>query len=78
MYGKKRFLRIWLPVLVSVATTITMYIGEFVLMDGALFVFGKGVFFEPLGRLPFSLCDVAIVLVTAGIAYVLNRLVNKE
>ncbi|MDE5862797.1 MAG: hypothetical protein K2H34_00430 [Lachnospiraceae bacterium] len=78
MHGKKRLLSIWLPVLVSTATTIVMYIGEFVLMDGALFVFGKGVFFEPLGRIPFSPCDIAIVLVTAGISYILNRLVNKE
>lgn len=78
MYGKKPFLSIFLPVLVSAATTIIMYIGEFLLMDGVLFVFGRGIFFEPLGRMPFSLCDMAIVLATAGISYVLNRFVIQE
>lgn len=75
MYGKKRFLSVWLPVLVSAATTIIMYIGEFVLMNGVLFVFGNGLFFEPLGSMPFSLCDVAIVLAAAGLSYVLNRFI---
>lgn len=77
MYGKKPFLSFFLPVIVSAATTIIMYIGEFLLMDGVLFVFGRGIFFEPLGRMPFSLCDIAIVLVTAGISCVLNRFIAQ-
>lgn len=77
LYGKSRLISIWNPAIIAMLTTIAMYIGELVLMDNCLFVFGNGMFFEPLGTVPFSVCDILIVLtsgiITASLSFLLNK-----
>jgi len=76
-YRKGKLLSVWVPAIIAVFTTMAMYIGELVLMDGHLFIFGRGIFFEPLGTVPFSLCDILIVLIsgiiTASLSFLLNQ-----
>ncbi|NLY42645.1 MAG: hypothetical protein GX066_01465 [Clostridiaceae bacterium] len=76
-YGKSRLLSVWIPAATAMLTTIAMYIGELLLMDGYLFVLGKCIFFEPLGTVPFSPCDILIILIsgiiTASLSFFLNR-----
>ena len=76
LYGKSQLLSVWVPALIAMLTTIVMYIGELVLMDGYLFVFGSGTFFEPLGAVPFSVCDILIVLISGIITAALSFLLN--
>lgn len=77
LYGKSQLLCVWVPAFIAMLTTMVMYIGELVLMDNRLFVFGSGRFFEPLGKVPFSVCDILIVLtsgiITSFISFLLNR-----
>lgn len=77
LYKKSRSLSVWVPAIIAMLTTIAMYLGELMLMDGKLFFLGSGPFFEPLGTVPFSMCDVLIVLIsgiiTASLSYFLNR-----
>jgi hypothetical protein len=79
-YKKSKWLSVLLPSVIAAMTTITMYIGELVLMNGILFKFGRGGFFEPLGIVPFAPCDVLIILLagfaTSGISSLLNK--NSE
>jgi len=82
LHGKRKLLSILLPSIIAMLTTVAMYIGELVLMDGYLFIFGNGVFFEPLGPIPFSMCDILIILIsgiiTASLSILLNRSENNS
>jgi hypothetical protein len=77
LYGKSKLRSIWIPSIIAMLTTIAMYTGELVLMNGNLFYLGSGAFFEPLGLLSFSLCDILIVLAsgffTAFLSFLMNR-----
>ena len=77
LFGRKKPLSVGIPAIIAILTTLVMYVGELMLMDGALFIFGKGFFFEPLFKSPaFSLCDITIILlsgfITAGLTCFLN------
>ncbi|MBQ8813266.1 MAG: hypothetical protein IJZ85_02040 [Lachnospiraceae bacterium] len=74
--GKGKW-RVWLPAGIAMLTTIAMYIGELVLMGGELFRFGKGFFFERVGVVPFSLCDIAIILVAGGVTWGIAKWLRK-
>jgi len=78
LYGKRKLLSVCLPACFAILATITMYIGELVLMDGMLFVFGKGFFFEPLGSTAFSLCDISIILLSGIITAILSNMLNNK
>lgn len=77
-HGKRRLFSIWVPTIIAMLTTITMYIGELMLMDGYLFTFGNGIFFEPLGKVSFSPCDILIILISGGITASLSLLLNRH
>ena len=77
LFGGKKLLSVVVPAIISSLTTLIMYVGELMLMDGELFIFGKGFLFEPLFKtLAFSLCDIMIILlsgiIAAGLTYLLN------
>ena len=78
LYGKSQLLSVWVPAIIAMLTTIVMYIGELVLMDGCLFVLGRGILFEPLGAVPFSVCDILIVMISGIITAVLSFLLNRH
>jgi len=78
LLGKNRQVSMLIPSIIAMLTTMAMYIGELVLMDGKLFVFGKGLFFEPLGSIPFSACDIIIVLIPGVITALLSGRLNAN
>ncbi|MBE6538963.1 MAG: hypothetical protein E7671_05825 [Ruminococcaceae bacterium] len=69
---------VWISALTASLTTLIMYIGELLLMGGKLFIFGKGFFFLPLGIIPFSPCDIVVILVSGIITAIIAKLINKE
>lgn len=73
LYMKNSLISVLVPSVAAMLTTIAMYIGELVLMDGKLFVFGKGFFFESLGSIPFSMCDILIILISGLITAFLAK-----
>ena len=77
-YKKKKLLSVIIPSLLSITTTIVMYIGELILLNGVLYKFGIGFLFDPLGVLPFAITDLSVILFT-GIAtyFILLKLETK-
>lgn len=76
-YGKPGWLSIAIPSAIAVLTTLVMYIGELVLMDGVLFKFGRGAFFAPLGSLPFAAVDYLVLVLSGVISWLILRSLNK-
>jgi hypothetical protein len=76
-YGKSKLLSKTMPAITASFTTLIMYIGELVLMGGVLFKYGNGFFFEPIAAFPFSAADIAIIVVSGVITYILMQLLNN-
>ncbi len=77
LYGKSKLLSKVIPAITASLTTFIMYIGELVLMGGMLFKYGNGFLFEPIGVIPFSAADIAIILISGTITYFVMRLLGK-
>lgn len=75
-YGKGKLLSKIIPGIIASLTTLIMYIGELMLMGGVLFKYGNGLLFIPIGLIPFSTVDIAIILVSGVITYILMQLLN--
>lgn len=75
-YGKSKLLSKIIPALTASLTTLIMYIGELVLMDGVLFKYGNGFFFESLEGIPFSAADLVVILVSGVITYIVMQLLD--
>lgn len=75
--GKKRRWSVCLPALVSSLTTLSMYVGEAILLSGQLYRFGSGFFFQGLPLIAAAPVDVLVILLSgclsAGICSRLNR-----
>lgn len=59
---KSRRLGLGLPVVLSVASVVLMYIGEAAMMEGGLYRFGTGWFFEGLSGIALAPADILVVL----------------
>ena len=77
LYGKRPLFSVIIPALCAAVTTICMYIGELILMGGELFIFGKGWFFYPLGKIPFSFCDLLIIAAAGVLTGLIAKVLNK-
>lgn len=66
-----------IPAIAASITTLIMYIGELVLMDGELFKYGYGFFFQPILGIPFSIVDITIILASGVITYIAMQLLNN-
>jgi len=66
LLGKKKRVAVGVPVLVSVVTTLGMYIGEMCLLSGHLYLLGKGFWFTSLPVIVLAPVDIAIIL-SAGV-----------
>jgi hypothetical protein len=75
-YGKGKLLSKIIPGIIASLTTLIMYIGELMLMGGVLFKYGKGLLFRPIAATPFSTVDIAIIIVSGVITYILMHLLN--
>lgn len=65
--GKNGKISILLPAIISVLTTLAMYIGEMILLSGNLYRFGAGFLFGGLGGLVLAPVDLLIILISGGI-----------
>ena len=63
-----------LPAAVSAFITLAMYLGEMILLNGNLYRFGSGFFFDGIGGLVLAPIDILIILISGGItALICNR-----
>ena len=76
--GKRRFLSVALPAILSAATTLAMYIGEMILLSGNLYRFGSGVFFNGLGRLVLAPADLCVIIASGGITLLIASALQRN
>jgi hypothetical protein len=77
-YGKSKILAKVLPAIAASITILVMYLGEQVMMDGTLFKYGKGFFFEPIVAIPFAPIDILIILAGGLGTYIILTLFSEE
>ena len=64
--GKKKTLGIFMPSVTASLVTLIMYVGEMILLNGNLYRFGKGFFFDEIPELILAPVDL-VVIVAAGL-----------
>ncbi len=62
----------------SSVVTLLMYLGELVLLNGHLYRFGQGFFFNGMGALVLAPADVLIILLSGGLCGALLRALQKD
>ena len=77
LLGKRKSVSIWIPVLVSSAMTLLMYLGEMILLNGHLYSFGTGFFFNGLPGIVLAPVDLIIILMSGGITALIFTWLNK-
>ena len=78
LLGKRRFVSVWLPALVSAGMTLLMYVGELILLHGHLYRFGSGFLFDGLPGLVLAPVDLLIIIVSACLTGLICKLLNKK
>lgn len=76
--GRAPALSMLLPAAVSIVAALAMYIGEMILLDGNLYRFGTGAFFEELGGLVLAPADILVILASGAVTVFICRLVCRR
>ena len=76
LLGKRKFVSIGIPAIVSSIMTIIMYVGEMVLLHGHLYSFGSGFFFESIPGIVFAPIDFWVVIASGGVTALIFTLIN--
>ena len=77
LLGKRKFVSIGIPAIVSSIMTIIMYVGEMVLLHGHLYSFGSGLFFESIPGIVFAPIDLLVAIASGGITALIFTLLNR-
>lgn len=64
--GKSRFLSVWLPAAFAILMTLSMYYGEYKMLDGVLYRFGYSKFYQPLPYSVVAPSDISVILASGG------------
>lgn len=76
--GKNRLLSMALPAVVSALGTLAMYAGEMILLNGNLYRFGSGVFFDGIGGIVLAPVDLLIILASAAFTLLVCGIVGRK
>ena len=75
---KSRFTAIWIPGIIASAMTLLMYIGEMILLNSHLYIYGKGFLFESLPGIVLAPADLLVILASGGITAGICRILNGK
>lgn len=75
--NKRRALATLLPAATAALITVAMYVGEMFLLNGNLYRFGEGFFFDGIPGIVLAPVDVLVVIASGGITYLLMRLITR-
>ena len=67
---KRRSIALIIPSVIALLTTLVMYIGEMILLDGHLYRFGSGFLYEGLGGLILAPVDVIVILLSGVVTLI--------
>ena len=76
--GRQKLISVVLPALAASATTLIMYLAETFLLDGNLYRFGTGFFFEKTGALVLAPVDILVVLASGLLTALIARAQHKQ
>lgn len=76
--GKKRVLSMALPAVVSALGTLAMYAGEMILLNGNLYRFGSGLFFDGIGGIVLAPVDLLIILASGVVTLIICGIVGRK
>ena len=74
---KSRFTAVWIPGIIASAMTLLMYIGEMILLNGHLYIYGKGFLFESLPGIVLTPADLLVILASGGITLGICRILRN-
>ncbi len=77
LLGKDKGLGLGLPAIISVISVILMYIGESVMMEGGLYRFGTGWFFEGLSGIALAPVDILVILLSGIVTCLILHLTRQ-
>ena len=78
LLGKKRSVSVWIPALVSVVTTLGMYIGELFLLNGHLYLLGTGFWFGSIPGIVLAPVDLLIILSAGVVGGCICKMINRS
>ena len=78
LLGKRKFISIWIPSIVASATTLLMYIGEIILLQGHLYRFGSGFIFNSISGIVLSPIDLLTIMISGAITALLFAWLNQK
>lgn len=77
LLGKKRLISVGIPSVVASLLTLGMYIAEMCLLNGHLYIFGSGWFFESIRGIVLAPIDLMLVIASGGITAGLFKWLNR-
>lgn len=75
---KRKFLSIGIPSLVASFMTLLMYIGEMILLNGHLYIFGTGLIFSSIPGIVLAPIDLLIILASGCVTALIFSLLNRN
>jgi len=78
LLGKRKLVSVWVPATGSAAMTLLMYIGEMILLNGHLYLFGTGFLFDSIPGIVLAPIDLIIIMASGCITAVVSVLLNRE
>ncbi len=78
LLGKGSFWAVWLPAVIAALMTFMMYIGEMILLNGHLYLFGNGFLFDSLPGIVLAPVDLLIIAASGGLTGWIFQLLNRK
>ena len=75
---KRKLISVWIPAILSSSTTLLMYIGEMILLNGHLYSFGDGFIFNSIPGIVLAPADLMIVAVSGCITALIFARLNRS
>lgn len=75
---KKKTIALCVPSVLSLLTTLIMYVGEMILLHAHLYRFGEGFFFDGLPGIVLAPVDVGVILLSGILTYLLMLFVRRD
>lgn len=77
LLGRRRFVSVWLPAIISSVMTVLMYVGEMILLHGHLYRFGTGILFDGIPGIVLAPIDLLIVAASGCISALMFAWLNR-
>lgn len=78
LLGKKTGISVVVPAVLSSLMTLIMYVGEMILLNGNLYRFGTGFFFEEISPLVLAPVDIIVIIISGCVTALIFRLLNGK